>query len=99
MVSREFNDAPPTHATRSRGREHIVKVRALWLCLISICAAGCVKFIDTRFGLIVHHTDRNREWAYDRESHMGTLIRALDEAPIRTVVDLRDWKVVCPFQK
>ncbi len=52
-----------------------------------------------RFGLIVHHTDGEREWAYDRESHIGTLARALDEAPQRgwTVVDMKnDWKVVFP---
>jgi hypothetical protein len=29
-----------------------------------------------RFGLIVHHTDNEREWAYDRESHVGRLARA-----------------------
>ena len=33
-----------------------------------------------RFGLIVHHTDPKREWAYDRESHVGRLDKALDEA-------------------
>ena len=34
-------------------------------------------------GLIVHHTDATREWAYDRDSHVGTLARALDAAPER----------------
>ena len=55
-----------------------------------------------RFGLIVHHTDAAREWAYDRTSHIGTLARGLDEAGKRgwTVVDMRqDWKVIYPFQK
>ena len=55
-----------------------------------------------RFGLLVHHTDATREWAYDRASHIGALMRALDEAPTRgwTVVDMqRDWKVIYPFQK
>jgi phosphoglycolate phosphatase-like HAD superfamily hydrolase len=54
-----------------------------------------------RFGLIVHHTDAEREWAYDRGSHVGALARALDEAPARgwTVVDMkRDWRVVHPFE-
>lgn len=49
------------------------------------------------FGLIVHHTDAEREWAYDRESHVGKLDKALDEAPARgwTVVDIKgDWKTV-----
>ena len=52
-----------------------------------------------RFGLIVHHTDAEREWAYDRDSHIGKLDKALDEAPQRgwTVVDMkRDWKQIYP---
>jgi len=55
-----------------------------------------------RFGLIVHHTDSVREWAYDRHSQIGHLDKALDEAPQRgwTVVDMkRDWNVIYPFQK
>ncbi len=50
-----------------------------------------------RFGLIVHHTDAAREFAYDRESSVGGLARGLDEAAGRgwTVVDLKnDWKRV-----
>jgi phosphoglycolate phosphatase-like HAD superfamily hydrolase len=50
-----------------------------------------------RFGLIVHHTDAEREWAYDRDSHIGKLDKALKEAPQRgwTVVDMKaDWKTV-----
>jgi phosphoglycolate phosphatase-like HAD superfamily hydrolase len=50
-----------------------------------------------RFGLIVHHTDADREWAYDRQSSVGRLDKALDEAKPRgwTVVDMkRDWRVV-----
>ncbi|GMU33242.1 MAG: hypothetical protein AMXMBFR20_11140 [Planctomycetia bacterium] len=53
-----------------------------------------------RFGLIVHHTDAEREWAYDRKSHVGTLDKALDEAASRgwVVVDMkRDWKRIFPF--
>jgi phosphoglycolate phosphatase-like HAD superfamily hydrolase len=52
-----------------------------------------------RFCLIVHHTDAEREWAYDRQSHIGKLDKALDEAKINgwTVVDMKeDWKVVFP---
>lgn len=55
-----------------------------------------------RFGLIVHHTDADREYAYDRESHIGRLSRGLDEAPKRgwTVVDMqRDWKTIYPPSK
>jgi phosphoglycolate phosphatase-like HAD superfamily hydrolase len=54
-----------------------------------------------RFGLIVHHTDAKREWAYDRESHIGRLARALDEAPRRgwTVLNMKDdWAVVFPSE-
>jgi hypothetical protein len=55
-----------------------------------------------RLGVIIHHTDSEREWAYDRTSHVGRLARGLDEAPRRgwTVVDMkRDWAVIYPFQK
>jgi phosphoserine phosphatase len=50
-----------------------------------------------RFALIVHHTDADREWAYDSESHIGRLDEALDEAQANgwIVVDMqRDWKRV-----
>ena len=36
-----------------------------------------------RFGLIVHHDDAEREYAYDRDSHVGRLDKALDAAPAR----------------
>ncbi|RPD39018.1 HAD family hydrolase [Chitinophaga barathri] len=50
-----------------------------------------------RFGLIVHHTDAEREWAYDRASHIGKLDKALDEAAKRnwTIVDMKkDWNTI-----
>jgi hypothetical protein len=55
-----------------------------------------------RLMVLVHHTDTEREWAYDRKSHVGRLDRALDEAVARgwTVVDMKkDWKVIYPFEK
>jgi len=55
-----------------------------------------------RFALIVHHTDAVREWAYDRQSSIGKLDKALDEARARgwTLVDMkRDWKVIFPFAR
>jgi phosphoglycolate phosphatase-like HAD superfamily hydrolase len=55
-----------------------------------------------RFMGLVHHTDAEREWAYDRNSHVGKLDKALDEANARgwTVVDMKnDWKVVFPPEK
>lgn len=54
-----------------------------------------------RFGLIVHHTDADREWAYDRKSPIGRLDRGLDEAPKRgwVIADMKqDWKVIYPFE-
>jgi phosphoglycolate phosphatase-like HAD superfamily hydrolase len=52
-----------------------------------------------RMGVIIHHTDAEREWAYDRDSHVGRLARGLDEGPQRgwIIVDMkRDWTVVYP---
>jgi phosphoglycolate phosphatase-like HAD superfamily hydrolase len=55
-----------------------------------------------RFALIVHHTDAEREWAYDRTSHVGKLDKALDEAKAKgwIIVDMKsDWKVIYPSEK
>lgn len=52
-----------------------------------------------RFAGIVHHTDGEREFAYDRDSHIGRLDKALTEAKANgwTVVDMKkEWKVVYP---
>jgi phosphoglycolate phosphatase-like HAD superfamily hydrolase len=52
-----------------------------------------------RFIGLVHHTDAEREWAYDRKSHVGRLDKALDDALAKgwTVVDMKkDWKRVFP---
>lgn len=52
-----------------------------------------------RFGLLVHHTDDQREVAYDRQSPFGRLDKALDAAAERgwTLIDIReDWKQVFP---
>jgi phosphoglycolate phosphatase-like HAD superfamily hydrolase len=54
-----------------------------------------------RFAGIVHHTDAEREWAYDRQSHIGKLDKALDEGRAKgwTIVDMkRDWKKVFAFE-
>lgn len=50
-----------------------------------------------RFMGLVRHTDAAREWSYDRESHIGKLDKALDEAAARkwVVVDMKqDWKTI-----
>ena len=52
-----------------------------------------------RLGLIVHHTDAEREFAYDRKSTFGHLDKALDEASKNgwVVVDMKkDWKKIYP---
>ena len=52
-----------------------------------------------RFAMIVHHTDAEREFAYDRNSHVGRLDRGLVEGPDRgwLVVDVAaDWERVWP---
>jgi phosphoserine phosphatase len=57
---------------------------------------------SVRFGLIVHHTDAEREYAYDRDTPFGRLDKALDAATVNqwTVVDMkRDWKVIFPFER
>lgn len=55
-----------------------------------------------RFMLIVHHTDGQREYAYDRKSSIGKLDKALDEATAKgwTVVSMKDdWKQIFAFQQ
>lgn len=53
------------------------------------------------FMLYVHHTDSVREWAYDRDSHIGKLDKGLDEANEKgwTVIDMeKDWELIYPFE-
>ncbi len=55
----------------------------------------------SRFGLIVHHTDAVREYAYDRNSPFGRLDKALDAAAVNkwTVIDMKnDWKRIFAFE-
>lgn len=55
-----------------------------------------------RFCLYVHHTDAEREWAYDRDSSIGRLDKGLVEAQAKgwTVADMKqDWKVIYPPAK
>ncbi|BBM03092.1 haloacid dehalogenase [Microbulbifer sp. GL-2] len=56
----------------------------------------------SRFGMLIHHTDAKREWAYDRRSRVGRLDKALKAAKPNgwTVVDMaKDWKVVFPKEQ
>lgn len=55
-----------------------------------------------RFCMLVHHTDAEREWAYDRASHIGRLDKALDEATAKAwaIADMKaDWKTIYPPEK
>ena len=64
--------------------------------MLQYTAAGS----GARLMLIVHHTDGEREWAYDRKSSIGRLDKALDEAKAKNwlVADMKkDWKRVFPF--
>jgi hypothetical protein len=55
-----------------------------------------------RFMLFLHHTDADREWAYDRNSSIGKLDKGLDNAREKnwTVVDMKqDWSTIYPPRK
>jgi phosphoglycolate phosphatase-like HAD superfamily hydrolase len=55
-----------------------------------------------RFMGLVHHTDATREYAYDRDSEIGKLDKALDEATAKgwTIADMKtDWKMIFPPSK
>jgi phosphoserine phosphatase len=55
-----------------------------------------------RLGLLIHHDDAEREFAYDRKSHVGRLDGGLDEGPQRgwTIVSMKsDWRTVYPAEK
>jgi len=55
-----------------------------------------------RLAVYIHHTDAEREWAYDRASPIGKLDQGLDEAKAKgwTVVDMKqDWKAIYPTAK
>jgi phosphoglycolate phosphatase-like HAD superfamily hydrolase len=67
------------------------------LQMLQYTAAGA----GARLMLIVHHTDAEREYAYDRKSSVGRLDKALDEANAKgwTVVSMKThWKKIFPFE-
>jgi phosphoserine phosphatase len=67
------------------------------LQMLQFTAAGS----GPRLMLIVRHTDAVREYAYDRQSRIGKLDKALDEAEAKgwTVVDMKaDWKRIYAFE-
>ncbi|WP_394173820.1 HAD family hydrolase [Thalassotalea litorea] len=68
------------------------------LAMMQYTMAGSGK----RLAVYIHHTDKEREWAYDRDSHIGSLNKGLDYATEHKgdgwiIVDMKkDWKVVFP---
>jgi hypothetical protein len=93
-------DGKPVGINRNMGRRPIAAFGNSDgdLQMLQWTAAGS----GARFCLYVHHTDADREWAYDRQSNIGRLDKGLDEATARgwTVVDMKnDWKQVFPFEK
>ncbi len=55
--------------------------------------------LESALDMIVHHDDAKREWAYDRESHIGRLVRGLDEGPQRgwKIISMKnDWNLIYP---
>ena len=55
----------------------------------------------TSLCLYVHHTDAKREWAYDRESHIGKLDAGLDQARSDkwTIANMKnDWNIIFSFE-
>ncbi|MBV7482421.1 HAD family phosphatase [Bordetella sp. BOR01] len=99
----EFNDdgpGKPVAIQRYIGRRPILAFGNSDgdLQMLQWTAAGSGK----RFTGLVHHTDAKREWAYDRDSKIGRLDRALDEAQRQgwTVVDMeKEWSRVYAFEK
>ncbi len=68
------------------------------LAMLQYTAAGA----GVQLMVYVHHDDPDREWAYDRDSHIGRLDMGLDEARERgwTVVSMRDdWKKIFSFEE
>ena len=68
------------------------------LQMLQVTAAG----EGRRLALIVHHDDADREYAYDRDSHIGKLDKAWDEAKAKNwiVVSMKsDWRKIFAFEK
>jgi len=96
------DDGPgkPVSIYRSIGRRPIAAFGNsdgdLQMLQVTVSAPG------RRFALIVHHDDAEREFAYDRQSHIGKLDKSWDEAMAKgwTVVSMKsDWKRIFNFEK
>jgi phosphoglycolate phosphatase-like HAD superfamily hydrolase len=100
VVLNDDKDGKPVGIQRHIGRRPIAAFGNSDgdLQMLQYTAAGS----GPRFCLYVHHTDAEREWAYDRKSHIGKLDKGLDAAKAKgwTVVSMKDdWKTIFPPQK
>ena len=98
-------------ALRSAGWLHYLLVGAsfvaslcggIWLIVVFDQFGTAANVGLLRFAGLVHHTDAEREYAYDRESKVGKLDKALDEATAKgwAIVDMKqDWKIIFPPEK
>jgi hypothetical protein len=67
----------------------------------AVASQGSPMVGGASLGLIVHHTDAEREYAYDRNTPFGRLDKALDAAALNkwTIVDMKsDWKRILAFE-
>jgi phosphoglycolate phosphatase-like HAD superfamily hydrolase len=97
LVHNDDNEGKPVGIQRHIGRRPIAAFGNSDgdLQMLQWTAAGR----GPRFCLYVHHTDADREWAYDRASHVGRLDKGLDEAKMKgwIVASMKDdWKLVYP---
>jgi hypothetical protein len=103
-----IDDGPgkPTGIYRFIGRQPIIAfgnsdgdLQMLQWTTMSVPSTSGREPARLRLGLIVHHIDAEREYAYDRESDVGRLDKALDQAPERrwVLIDMKnDWRKIFP---
>ncbi|CAM5480032.1 hypothetical protein AFEL58S_03278 [Afipia felis] len=97
LVHNDDKDGKPVSIQRHIGRRPVAAFGNSDgdLQMLQWTAAGA----GSRFCLYVHHDDAEREWAYDRKSHVGRLDKGLTDAQAKgwTVASMKDdWKVVYP---
>jgi hypothetical protein len=94
------SDVPPDRGDPPPSWNDTATKKAILAYVDRVTKQGSMGGSGARFALIVHHTDAERERAYDRKSPFGRLGKALDEAQTKgwTVVDMKnDWKTIFPF--
>jgi hypothetical protein len=92
---KSMSDKSASTKTSDASRRDFIKLAGA--ATPAVLALTVSAFDDAPFALIVHHTDAEREWAYDRASHVGRLDKAWDEASAKgwTVVSMKDdWGTI-----